>query len=774
MSSCAVKYPSRMRLIGAYALLAASCFACSIEAEEKVFLIDEMRSVPGTLTIKNGIDAADIEFSLIDSNGYRSAPDSIDFNPDARSFSLVLKDEHLYEASVGTLVERMLSMGNALPSLGELKLSSFERIEKYVKLEIRSSKFTNEKTQKIPYLQVAIPLSKKSLYSTNNVLRFESDLELGEAVFAEILVVDASGAPLKNVDAAAVSYNKVEAGTTPYWHQENFRPVFVKTDSQGRAYIGPVVPNELQAFHVLLKGEGYCTYMSAPNFRFSADYEVPKLVMKRCDKELKQQYSLIPTFPSGLKYVDLKSDSLEDPVVHTNDATISIRLDSPVEDLRGFKLELFEIDSDYRPFAVPVFTREFPFFQSDVDVDLPKIFSTSENESGRFVIKVTEMSGSLRGFVSSEQKATETLILGDKRTAIPSRDELMAVRKNDDSFFVWKGELSSEPMYIDYWRNVAVKSETGVENIVSGLAGSKFTISSNLCREGYELGFDVTALGISKRFAPCIDGVATFSAESAGFLEAGSELERLGGRQVWRLYLRDIYGNEIESLTSTIDPDKRLNILTVIIDTGVPTLGVGFHSLGNLEFLEGETDVSVISKAKVMSGEVIFVFQESLGPEKICLQALSDSKQDEANGKKGTTAAIRNGGADVQYFLFRDELGRIVGMDSYYEIAGLQFVKYSIAATSTADNLFDLSRFTPCRTLSEGGDITNVFAVGTVLSEDHIFFPADAGLPAEFYLRVQDVAGNLSKVTKFELPPCGIDSSGDPIAPEYGSKCWVP
>lgn len=486
--------------VGVIAPAAFAFCGCAQKAKGRIYLIDEFRGVSGNLIVKNGFDPANAEFSLIDSNGYRTTPNQFEFNPDTKNFSFNLEDEHFYDASVGTLVERMLSMGNALPIVGFLDSNSFGRVEKYVKFEIRPSKFSSEKIQKVPYLQFAIPLSKRNLYSSNNDLNFGSSLEIGEAVFAQVKVVDSSGAPIAGADTAAISYSKVEEGSFPYWHQENYRPVFTKTDADGLAYVGPVVPNELQAFHLLLKGKGLCSFVSASNYKFSSEYEVPTLVASKCDNASEDQFSLQPSFPTGLKYFDLKSDSFDSPVVHTNDSSIYIRLDSPTINLRGFKVELFETDSKYVAYPEPELTRDFPFFQSEVALDLPKIFKKSQDEAGKFMIKITEQSGKVSGFVAVSQQPSETLIYGEKRLVKPSREDLMAVSIIEEAGYVWD-DSAAKPSSIDYWKNVKIRSEAGVENIVSGLAGKKFTLSSDSCKEGFELGFEVITLGITKRFA---------------------------------------------------------------------------------------------------------------------------------------------------------------------------------------------------------------------------------------------------------------------------------
>ena len=101
------------------------------------------------------------------------------------------------------------------------------------------------------------------------------------------------------------------------------------------------------------------------------------------------------------------------------------------------------------------------------------------------------------------------------------------------------------------------------------------------------------------------------------------------------------------------------------------------------------------------------------------------------------------------------------------------FVKYFLAATQAAVEAASVGQFTKCRELSDPDNIEDIVAVATVLTEDHIKFPSDTTAPAEFYLRVQDSAGNLSEVVKYEVPVCD-DPNGTPTPPSGASKCWAP
>ena len=114
--------------VGVIAPAAFAFCGCAQNAKGRIYLIDEFRSVSGNLIVKNGFDPTNAEFSLIDSSGYRTTPNQFEFDPTTKNFSFNLEDEHFYETKMGTLIERMLSMGNALPIVGFLDSNSFGRV----------------------------------------------------------------------------------------------------------------------------------------------------------------------------------------------------------------------------------------------------------------------------------------------------------------------------------------------------------------------------------------------------------------------------------------------------------------------------------------------------------------------------------------------------------------------------------------------------------------------------------------------------------------------
>lgn len=753
----------RAGVCGFFAAYLSLMASCGRGSAARVYLLDESRSVAGSLVSKNGFNPANVEFSIINAQGFREQPEQFSFDPVANKFSFNLVDEKFYNTQTATLMEQILSMGKALPIFGFTDTSVVGKVEKYVRLEVRPAKLSDEKYQIVPYLQISIPLTKRNLYAGNDVLQLGGGLELGKTGFAKLQVTNEMGVPLAGADVAAISDGKLE-GDIPLWHNSALRPIFTKTDSSGVAFIGPIdTAIDLAPFQILAWAEGYCNFLTAPSNKFSVS-ETKSLVVKLrpCSADELTKNSLLPSFPTGLKYLSVTEEGTARSVVHTNESSVFLRLDSSSSKFRGARVGIYETNSKYEPRPEPFGElREVPNFQGEFEIPIPKIFVTSDAQEGKFIIKVTRLPGSLDGGQLNADAFPELIVYGQKSLVKPSRDGLMAVKIYDDTEgaeFQWAGGV--KPDTLDYWKNFAVKSSTGFENIVPGASGGVFTLSSPNCKEGYELGFEIVSLSISKKFKPCVNTVATFTADEAGFVAKAAQILTSGGRQAWRIYIKDKFGNESEALSSTTDPDKQLNIMTVIIDTAPPLLGVG-HPLQNLEFVShsGLTPavVNEVSRTVFSEGKLKFRFQgTSIASEQICNQISSDPASDDANGEKGLNGELKSG---IDAFLYKDELGRVWGRSENESMVGLQFVKFAMASSEAALANKPVSEFFACRKLADDG---TVIPVEITLGAEHMSFPNDTTLAADFYLRVQDASGQLSSATKYSIPRC---PSAEPI-------CW--
>ena len=759
----------RAGVCGFFAAYLSLLTSCGKGSTARVYLLDESRSVAGSLVSKNGFNAANVEFSIINAQGFREQPEQFSFDPVANKFSFNLVDEKFYKTQTATLMEQILSMGKALPLYGFTDTSVVGKVEKYVRFEVRPAKLSDDKYQIVPYLQISIPLTKRNLYAGNDVLQLGGGLELGKTGFAKLQVTNEIGVPLAGADVAAISDGKLE-GDIPLWHNSALRPIFTKTDSNGVAFIGPIdTAIDLAPFQILARAEGYCNFLTAPSNKFSVSETKPLVVKLRpCSADELTKNSLLPSFPTGLKYLSVTEEGIARSVVHTNESSLFLRLDSSSSKFRGARVGIYETNSKYEPRPEPFGElREVPNFQGEFEIPIPKIFVTSDAQEGKFIIKVTRLPGALDGGPLNADAFPELIIYGQKSLVKPSRDGLMAVKIYDDTEgaeFQWAGGV--KPDTLDYWKNFSVKSSTGFENIVPGTSGGVFTLSSPNCKEGYELGFEIVSLSISKKFKPCVNTVATFTAEEAGFIAKAAQISTSGGRQAWRIYIKDKFGNESEALSSTTDPDKQLNIMTVIIDTAPPLLGVG-HPLQNLEFVPdgSTTPVFEVSKQDVLEGKLKFRFQKTLDPEKICNQNAPEGS-DDANGEKGLNGELKSG---IDAFLYKDELGRVWGRSESESIVGLQFVKFAIASSEATLANKPVSEFSACRALEPDGTSFKVVPVEITLSTEHLSFPNDEALPADFYLRVQDASGQISPATKYSIPRC---PSPNPT-PSAATTCWI-
>lgn len=756
----------RAGVCGFFAAYLSLLASCGRGSAARVYLLDESRSVAGSLISRNGFNPANVEFSIINAQGFREQPEQFSFDPVANKFSFNLVDEKFYKTQTATLMEKILSMGKALPLFGFTDTSVVGKVEKYVRLEVRPAKISGEKYQIVPYLQIAIPLTKRNLYAGNDVLQLGGGLELGKTGFAKLQVTNESGVPLAGADVAAISDGKLE-GDIPLWHNPALRPVFTKTDSSGVAFIGPIdTAIDLAPFQILARAEGYCNFLTAPSNKFSVSETKPLVVtLRTCSADELTKNSLLPSFPTGLKYLSVTEEGTARSVVHTNESSLFLRLDSSTSKFRGARVGLYETNSNYEPRPEPYGElREVPNFQGEFEIAIPRDFLASKAQEGKFIIKVSRLPGTLDGGQLNADAFPELIVYGQKSLVKPSRDSLMAVKIYGDTEFNLDGvvdpETNAPPVTLDYWKNFAVKSSTGFENIVPGTSGGVFTLSSPNCKEGYELGFEIVSLSISKKFKPCVNTVATFTADEAGFVAKASSIAQFGGRQAWRIYIKDKFGNESEALDSKTVEDNQFNIMTVIIDTAPPQLGDG-HPIQNLEFIPdgATTPVFEVSKQDVLAGKVKFRFQGALGPEKICNQINSSDESDDANGEKGLNGELKSG---INAFLYKDEVGRVWGRSVNESMVGLQFVKFAIASTEAALASRAVSEFSACRKLEPDGAAFKVVPVEITLSAEHISFPNNTTSDAEFYLRVQDASGQLSPITKYLIPPC----------PSAEPTCW--
>jgi hypothetical protein len=548
------------------------------------------------------------------------------------------------------------------------------------------------------------------------------------------------------------------------------RPVFVKTGEDGTAFIGPLDASvELTRYHILALADGYCTYLSAPSNNFSLIEKTPPVVILRtCADQSGGSNALVPSFPEKLKY--LKIDGRD--VVHTKDDSLFLRIDSLTPNLRGAKVEVFETDNKFEPSLEAIEgAREVSIFQSEFSIPLPKIFKKTDSTEGKFIIKVSRSTAS-----SDNADAFPPLVIfGHKKVGPPSRDLLMKVNL---AVPVEVEEVGGTIDEVDDWTNVKIVSVSGHTNVVPGLAGSTFTMQSPICNDGDSLGFSIPAYSmIEPVFKECVKGVATFTAEEAGFIQRAAKIAQAGGRQRWNVFMKDKFGNVSESLDdpNAISP-KRLNVVTVIIDTGRPVITDDDQSvlLGDIDMKINDTNapstLNPLTMQDLSAGKVTMHFDDSV-PAAICLPSGTPSEEEmNLNGKKGGNATFLQ--QSIGSYVYRDDLNRLsvrtLPQDAggKYEEIGMLIYKWVIGGTADAVSTAPLSDYTRCRESDGGTPAAPVSVRRTLKLSDFTFKEDDT---AEFYMRYMDVSGLLSKPIRYSIPKCsggsGVCWDDDPPPP---------
>lgn len=761
-------------------LTAVLCFfACGKPPAGKVYLLGESRVVSGLLAAQQGLDLKAVKISLVDQQSQRTPPYELKYDGASGSFSFQLRDTDLYDSKIASALDRILSMGNALPSVSAAATDLVAKVDKYARIEIMPNSLANSDFQAVPYFQGILPLSRKNLMTGKDVIGIGGQIKFSKAGFVRVKIIDASGSPLQGIKVAAVSQDVTDGLVRPetlVWHNALLRPIYETTGADGQAIIGPIDAEfELTRYQIFVSGSGYCTYLSSPlNFSLTEKTQ-PVVNLQTCQRAETTVSELVPSFPEKLQYLDIDGRK----IVHTKDDFITVRLDSKTDDLRGVKLSLYESDSSYQPsLEVTGKVIDAQVFQGEYVLELPKLFKTGSTE-GKFVIKASRTAGNRQGVETSAQNFPELLIYGHRKIFTPSRETLMKTESADVELDLRDGAtmindsgVSVSRPDIDFWSNFSIQSVSGTTNIVPGLAGGKFTMKSAFCGQGDSLGFSVTLYGLSTPvFKECVNGVATFTAEEAG-LANNPKVQTSGARQPWKIFIKDKFGNVSESLE---DPDapssKRLNVMTVIVDTGSPVNGdlpAGKVDLSELKFYKDAnpnpielTGTNWLRPSDVEDELITLKFRTIAGTANYttCLQSETDSAEQGRNGGTGGNATLLGGFND---FVFKDDLGRInfrTG-DAGYKDVGLMIYKWVIGSTAGAVTAAAESAFTRCRSLNDSGSAE---AESRTIKVSDIKFPDAATDPAEFYMRYMDVSGLLSNAVKYTIPAC---TSG------AGSLCW--
>lgn len=753
------------RATGAIVLIAACglLHSCARPSGGRVFLVGESRVVSGIVGAQKGIDLKNLQISLIDTEGQRLAPSGLKYSSEQGQFSFQLRDSDLYEAKKATQLDQLLSMGGALPLVSTGRPDLVDKVDKYSRIEIMPAVNSTLDYQAIPYFQAVLPLSRRNLFAGKDTIGIDGQLVFNKAGFVRVKVVNESGQPLAGIKVSGISDGKLESGV-PLWHDTLLRPVFVKTGTDGTAFIGPLDASvELTRYHILALAEGYCTYLSAPSNNFSLiEKAAPVVTLRSCAGQPGASNALVPSFPEKLKY--LKIDGRD--VVHTKDDSLFLRLDSLTPNLRGARVTVYETDSNYAKSSEPVEgAREVSTFQSEFSIPLPKIFKTTDSTEGKFIIEITR----LKNPGDDEASFPDLVVFGHRKVGPPSRDLLMKVSSLPLDVVGDGGIVQNPGVKVDDWTNVKVVSVSGHTNIVPGLAGGTFTIRSPICSDGDELGFSIPAYSmIEPVFKACVKGVATFTAEEAGFLQRAAKIVQAGGRQRWNIFIKDKYGNVSESLD---DPNaaepKRLNVVTVIVDTGRPVPSDDDTSIteNDLTFKNAGTTTKILDKSDLADGKMELHFDDAIPADAICLPSKNpDLAEKDSNGRAGDNATFLGG---VSAFIFRDELNRLSARslspnaNGNYERVAMMIHRWIIGGSAESVSSAPQSSYTRCREL-DASEPPAPFAVSRELKLSDFTFNADETV--DFYMRYIDFAGLQSNPIRYTIAKCP--------APPITEKCW--
>ena len=307
---------------------------CANSGKGRVYLLPEQRLVSGIIQPGKDISLANLEVSLITPAGMRSTPTGLKLDSKNGNFSFTLPDSATVQSSDGGVIEQLLSMGGFLPDMVRPGSALVGQVLKYARFEIRSKNFEDKDYQKIPYAQLLLPLERRNTLSGTDALNFGSPLSISSAGFVKVTVRDLkSGVALPNVQIAAVSDGKTTANI-PVWQAAQVRPIFSTTDANGVAIVGPIDASlELTRFKFLARASGYCTYLGDAKIFGLSRTDKHTVNLRPCDAQDTTISTLLPTFPTNLKYLkSVDTAKVTRDVLFTssaNDTTLKCGLTQP-------------------------------------------------------------------------------------------------------------------------------------------------------------------------------------------------------------------------------------------------------------------------------------------------------------------------------------------------------------------------------------------------------------------------------------------------------------
>ena len=663
------------------------CFQLSsCSTESKTVLVDEKRAVSGGIV--NASESGDLKVYFLSSEGKREEFQSFSIEDDKKNFSVSLEDQQILKIDQKTATDRMIGMGKELPSFASfLKADEDPTIIGGAWLElVELPEPESTIVQKILYAHSVFPVRKGDLLGNNN-LGSSSEITLSEVGFAKLKVVDENNEPFPGVSVVVVAQGKTKeekkAVTLP-----TYRPRAITSDANGVVSLFPLLISEnLVNFKVVASKDGYCTF-ATPQVALAIDSnEIYEVRMKPCETD-DNPGKFLASFSDETNVA-----TIDDILVgYTGQKVVDIRIDALNQDLRGIEVSVIEgFESD----APPVETLEkFDLFTSDIEVPLPVVFSNTNTNNGDFLIKIVSIP------TKPGDDENITLLYGKKSLDRPDAPST-------------------------FEEKTIVKSTNLSKNIISGREGGSFTVHSEDCKFGYEIGIKIDFNDTV--FKPCVDDVGLFSNSDFDFAsyEDGEVTDKK-----FKVFYRNLYGWE------NLDDPGGDNHIDVQLDYGIPVIPVDG---ANIKF-GGQTE-QIGWGIDVPGATMVF---SRLGDYEENTYILTPSTLSDfvfRFGASGNCTTANTG---------------FVGPN----LSGLEIRRFSIFKESPV-NWID------CYNSS---DEVNEFT----LNADSVFIPTESS-DAYYYIMVEDHAGHKSEAVKVEIPPCPtFDGDGLPEGIILLGRCWRP
>ena len=664
------------------------CFQLSsCSTESKTVLVDEERTVSGGIV--NASESGDLKVYFLSSEGKREEFQSFSIEDDKKNFSVSLEDQQILKIDQKTATDRMIGMGKEPPSFATfLKANEDPTIIGGAWLElVELPEAESTIVQKILYAHSVFPVRKGDLLGNNN-LGSSSEITLSEVGFAKLKVVDENNEPFPGVSVVVVAQGKTKeekkAVTLP-----TYRPRAITSDANGLVSLFPLLISEnLVNFKVVASKDGYCTF-ATPQVALAIDSnEIYEVRMKPCETD-DNPGKFLASFSDETNVA-----TIDDILVgYTGQKVVDIRLDALNQDLRGIQvsvIEGFELD------APPVETLEkFDLFTSDIEVPLPVVFSNTNTNNGDFLIKIVSIP------TKPGDDENITLLYGKKSLDRPDAPSTLEEK-------------------------TIVKSTNLSKNIISGREGGSFTVHSEDCRFGYEIGIKIDLNDTV--FKPCVDDVGTFSNSDFDFAsyEDGEVTDKL-----FKIFYRNLYGWE------NLDDPGGDNHIDVQLDYGIPVIPVDGANIKfggqNEQFGWGIDEKDAITPPFFRGG--------SSESDTYILTTATLSDFVFKFGDYGSCTT------DTEVF------------DNTNALSGLEIRRFSVFKESPVD-------WIDCY---DGSFNVNEFT----LNADSVFIPTDdSSANAYYYIMVEDHAGHKSEAVKVEINRCPDFS--DPEAEDDNGVCWRP